>query len=151
MRTVSTNRSEKLSELLWVNVRDLSFLCVNNVLSAWLDWNALNVDLGTFSLSFLLLGFVGVDSLDEGLSGLGLTDVLNSDVDAFGDNAGVDALVDDNTNGVGGDIKDSTSLSVVELVGHTTVGRSVSNDVDVISLLVDSEDRKSTRLNSSHR
>ena len=105
-----------------------------------LNWNTLAVNLNTFGLGFFLCCIISVDTCDESLAGLGLTDVLDSDVDAFGDNAGVDALVDDNTNCVGGDIKDSTSLSVVELMGHTTVGTAVSNDIDVISLLVDSEE-----------
>ena len=47
--------------------------------------------------------------------------MLDSEVDSLWDDEGVDALVADDTDGMGGNVEDSAGLSVVELVGHTSV------------------------------
>jgi len=60
-------------------------------------------------------------------------------MNTLGDNAVSNALVDDDTDGVRGDIVDSASLSVVELVGHTSLDGTIGNDVNVITLLVGDE------------
>jgi len=110
------------------------------VLGAGLSGNTLAVDLKTLGLGFLLGLIVGVDALNEGLAGAGLTDVLNAEMKSLGDNAGVDALVDNDTDGVPGNIEDLAGLAVVELVGHTTLATAVGDNVNVISLLVDGEE-----------
>ena len=133
-------RSEKLSELLGVHVRDLSLGSIDNVLGSGLLGNTLGVDFDAFGLSFLLGLVVGVDAVDESLAGSGLTDVLNTEMETLGDNAAIDALVDNDTNGVPGNIEDLAGLTLVELVGHTTLATAVSNHINVISLLEDGEE-----------
>ena len=104
--------------------------------SARLLWDALRADLDTLGLGLSLLGVVGVDALDEGLSALTLAHVFNADVDALGDDAGVDALVHDNTDGVLGHIEDASGFAVVELVRKTGLHATITDNINVISLFV---------------
>ena len=62
--------------------------------------------------------------------------MLNTDVDALGDDADTNALVANDSNGVLGDVEDSAGLTVVELVGHTSLDGTVGDDVNVVTLLV---------------
>lgn len=62
--------------------------------------------------------------------------MLNAYVDALGDDSGVDSLVDDNTDSARGDIPDTTSASMVVLVGHTLVDLTVGLDIHILSQLV---------------
>lgn len=51
-----------------------------------------------------------------------------------------DLLVDDDTNSMLSDIKDSTSLAVVVFVGHTLLEGTIALNVHNISLLKDSQE-----------
>lgn len=75
------------------------------------------------SLGLLLQLGVGLDTADELLTGAGQGDVLNAEVDTLLDITVLDLLVDNDTDGALGDIVDDTSLSVVDLVWHTTQGQ----------------------------
>lgn len=61
-----------------------------------------------------LLGGVGLDSVQELLSALGVLDVFDSDVDSLLHVSTVDDLVTDDSNTSGRDVVDDTGLSVVD-------------------------------------
>jgi hypothetical protein len=86
-----------------------------------------------------LLLIVLLDSVQEGLSGGGQLQVFHPHVDALGDDALPDLLVDDDSDGARVDVEDSPSAPVVVLVGHPLVDGSVHHDVHNISDLVGSE------------
>lgn len=65
--------------------------------------------------------------------------MLYAHVKALRDDSDADALVADNTDGVLGHVEDLTGLTVVELVGHASLDGTVSNNVDVVTLLVGDE------------
>ena len=65
--------------------------------------------------------------------------MLNTHVNALRDDAVSNALVHNDTDGVRGDVEDLAGLSVVELVGHTSLDGAISDDIDEISLPVGDE------------
>ena len=62
--------------------------------------------------------------------------MLDSDVDALGDDSVSDLLVDDNSNGAGVDVEDGSSAAVIVFVRHALVDGSVDNDVNDVAHLV---------------
>ena len=110
--------------------------------SAFSGLNSLTFQVENFAL---LLGgkfklVVLLQTVKEILTAGRMRHVLNSDVDFLGDDPGADTLVHDDTDGVLGHVVDSTSFTVVELVGHTLVERTVALNVDNISTLVHFEE-----------
>ena len=134
----SLKRSVEFSELDRVHVLDCSG-GGNNVTFTGLERNALGDNLLADLLGLSLDQVILLNALSESLSGLGLADVLNTYVDALGDDARVNSLVDDNSDTVAGNIEDLTSLSVIELEGKTSLDGTVGNNVDNIILFEVSE------------
>ena len=93
----------------------------DDVAGAGADRLALQVNVDALLLGLLLLEGVLLDTVDELLTGAGVLDVLDADVDTLLDVAVVDTLVDDDTDGGLGDVVDNTSLTVEDLVGHTAI------------------------------
>lgn len=135
-----SSRSEEISELERVHELDRCLGNFDNVFKFWLDIDSLGVDLDTKLLCLSLLCVVFLDTSLECLSALTSANMLNSDVNSLGDNSASVLLVNDNSDGMLSDIKNATSLSVVELVRHALVDRSVSDNVHEVSLLVSLHD-----------
>ena len=93
--------------------------------------------LPTFIKCLLLV--VLTNTVEEVDTGGGKFEVLDSHVDALGNDAVSDLLVDDDSDGPGVDVKDGTGAAVVVLVGHALVNGSVDSDVNDISDLVGGE------------
>jgi len=86
-----------------------------------LDGLPLQVHVLSSSFCGDLLLSVGLDTVDELLSALGVLDVLNADVHTLLNVSVADELVEDDSEGGLGDVVDNTGLTVVDLVGHTIV------------------------------
>ena len=133
-RDLHQTRSVEFSELNRVHVLDCSGGC-DNVTFTGLQRDALGDNLLSDLLGLSLDQVVLLNALSESLSGLGFAHVFNTHVDALGDNAGVNSLVDDDSDTVAGDVEDLTSLSVIELEGKTSLDGTVGNNVNNIVLL----------------
>ncbi|GMT19576.1 hypothetical protein PFISCL1PPCAC_10873, partial [Pristionchus fissidentatus] len=80
---------------------------------------------------------VGLHSVEEVNTASRGLDVLKTDVDALGDNAGSTTLVDDDSDSVLGHVEHTSGTAVVNLVGHTLLEGTVALDVNDISTAVD--------------
>jgi len=95
--------------------------------------STLEVDLGTRLASIFLGCFVVLDALKNLLLTLRRSDMLNSYVNTLFEDATIHKLVDTDTHGRLGNIKDNSRSSVVSLVWHTLVYAGVSEDVNVVT------------------
>lgn len=99
---------------------------------------SLDLDLGSSSLGLPLLLGIRLDSSEEVLTRTAVSNVLLADVDALLNVSVADLLVEDDADGGLGYVVDDTGLSMVELVWHTLLNRTVGDDIDNVT---DSEDR----------
>ncbi|KAF7581256.1 hypothetical protein FOB63_003893 [Clavispora lusitaniae] len=109
---------------------------------SWSSWLSLQRDLFTLGLGFLLQGSVGLDSVQELLTTSRVLDVLDSQVDLLLDVSVTNNLVDDDTDSRLGDVENDTGLTLVVLVRHTLLDRTVGLDVDNVSNFVDLQVRR---------
>jgi hypothetical protein len=95
---------------------------VNEVSWFWLGGDTLHCTVGN---SLFVLGcgllekIVCGCTLEEIVSGCRLVDVFNSDVNSLCQDSVLDTLVDNDADSPSGHVKDSASLTVVNLVRHT--------------------------------
>ena len=101
---------------------------LDNVGLTGLSGLALQMQVDALLLGLLLLLGVLTDTADEILTGAGVLDVLDADVDALLEVAVADDLVQDDADGRLGHVVDDTGLAVVDLVGHT-VGRISAKNI----------------------
>lgn len=90
-----------------------------------LDSLSLQVQVNALLLGLALLDSVLLDTVDELLTGAGVGDVLDTDVEALLEVAVTDTLVDDDADGGLGHVVDDTGLAVVVLVGQTAANFSI--------------------------
>lgn len=104
---------------------------------SWLDWDSLqdwlDIAFGVGLPDFLVL----VDSVDEAQSRFRVFDMLDSKVDSLGDDVSSNSLVYDDTDGVLGDVVNSTSFTVVDFVWHTLLDGTITFDVNDVASFVD--------------
>merc|ERR1719362_968756 len=108
----------------------------DNVLCCWLGWDSLRFNLLACLLGLDLSLIVGLNSLDESESASGFSHMLNTNVDSLLDESSINALVDNDTDGMGSHVENTTSLTVIEFVWHTLVDRTISEHIDVVTDLV---------------
>merc|ERR1719378_1219737 len=101
--------------------------------------DALDINEGAGLLGLGNGGIVRLHTVQESLARFGVLDVLNADIDALGENAASNTLVNNDTDGTAGDVENASSGSVVDLVGHTLLDGTVAFDVDDIALAVASK------------
>ena len=77
-------------------------------------------------LGLCLLDLVGVDSVEEVLSALGVLDVLQANVDALGEDLAAHTLVDHHAHGALGHVEHASGLAVVGLMGHALLESSAA-------------------------
>jgi len=113
---------------LWDVVLDADSAGLTGLNGLPLQVNVLAVGLG----SLHLLG-IRLDAVNELLTAGRVLDVLDAEVDTLLEVAVANHLVDDNTDSGLGDVVDNTSLSVVDLMGHTLLDGTVTLDIDDIT------------------
>merc|ERR1712032_1369665 len=109
--------SIKLSELNWVHV--LLFHWLDDAGFSWLNWDSFCDNFLTSLFGLNLLSIVSLYSLDESKSGLGFSNMFNSDTDSLWNNSSIVELVNNNTDSVSGDVENSSGFTMVVLVWHT--------------------------------
>jgi len=87
----------------------------------------------TLCLGLALLDGVLLHTVQKFLSGPGVRDVFDTDVNALFNVAVADTLVDNDTDRGFGDVINHTRLAVVDLVGHTLLHSTVDLDIDNIT------------------
>lgn len=120
-QTASTEQSIRFLNVGVVSNRSegLGSTAFDDVTLTGLSGLALQVQVNTLFAGLALLLGVLLDTAEEVLTGTGVLDVFDADVDALLDVAVVDNLVEEDTDGGLGHVVDDTSLTVEDLVGHT--------------------------------
>jgi hypothetical protein len=106
---------------------DRSLLSLDELAGSWRSWLSLDADSLAFSLGIALGFSVLLDSSQEIVTALGVSDVLNADIDALFHVSVTDTLVEDNTNGRRRDVEDDASLAVDMNQYHRHLGITVDS------------------------
>lgn len=104
---------------------------------SWASRLSLQLDGVTRGLSGSTLSCVVLDSLQKLLSTLRVLNVLNPHVHSLLDASATNNLVDHDTDGGFSNVEDDTGLTLVDLVRHTLLDRTVGLDVDNVTNFVD--------------
>ncbi len=128
--------SEKVSEFEWVHELNMCLWSINNVSFSWLSGNSFCANVLVLSLGFSFLGIIFSHSPFESFSALTLSNMLNSNMESLGNDLSSNLFVNYNSNWMLSDIKDSSGLTMIILVGHSFVNTGISNNIDIISLSI---------------
>ena len=109
---------------------------LNDVLFSGLGVDSLGRDGLAGLIGFSLKLVVFLNSSKEVKSGGRLSEMLESNVDSLFDDSISNFLVDDNTDSSGVNVEDSTSSSVIVLVGHTLMDGTIDDNINVITNVV---------------
>jgi len=120
----------------WLEDDRLVELSSHKVAEARLGRLSLAVGNLALGLRLLLQLLVDLDPVKELLATARVLHVLHAQVDALGQNALLDTLVDDDTKCVLCDIVHDTGASVVAFVRHALLHRTITADIDNVTLLV---------------
>jgi len=110
--------------------------CADEMTESWLQRLTLAVNDLALGFSFLLSLLVRFDSVEEILTTARMFHMLHTDIDALRNYSLLDTLVNDDTECVWRNVVHNPSSSMVALVGHTLLHRTVSSDVDNVSFFV---------------
>jgi len=106
---------------------------------AWKSRDSLELHSLSGLLRLYMRIVIPLNAVQELLSAFRVSDVLDTDVDSLFNVTIADNFVDDDANGVWGDIVDNTGATVVVLVRHTLLLGSVGLDIDDITYAVGDE------------
>lgn len=122
----------------------------------WLLIDSLDIDVGASGLGVLDGSVVSNNTVEETLTRFGVLDVFNTNIDTFWDDTSTNLniwynqgskdivsavghdiylLVDDDTDGSLGNVENTSSGTVVDLVWHTLLESTITLDIDDISLV----------------
>ena len=96
-------------------------------------WDSFCVNLLVIFLGLSLFSIILSHSFLEGFSALTQSDMFNSDMESFGNNVSSDLLIDDYSDSMLVDIKDSTSFTMIEFMGHTFMNTTISYNINYVS------------------
>ena len=77
-------------------------------------------------LSLFLQSFVPLNTIQKVLTASAVFHMFDPDRDTFGEDAALNPLVDNDANGVLGDVENAASFAMVGLVGHTLLEGTVT-------------------------
>merc|ERR1712013_227685 len=102
----------------------------------WSNRMSFTIDLHTGCLRFTLLHLILLHTSQEIVTTFGMFDVLDAEVDSFGDDSVSQLFVDDNTDSSSRHVEHSSSFAVVVFVWHTLVDGSITLNINNITDLV---------------
>lgn len=95
--------------------------------------SSLQVNLVSRLARFVLGSFVLLLASQNFLLALGLSDMLDTDMNTFLNDTSIDELVYTYTNRRLGNVENNSCTSMISLVGHTLMNSGVGKDVDIIT------------------